>query len=467
MVEAKPYTPNNSIRIVTAASLFDGHDVSINIMRRILQSTGAEVIHLGHDRSAEEVVNTAIQEDANAIAMTSYQGGHMEYFKYMYDLLKERGGEHIKIFAGGGGTILPVEIQELENYGVTKIYHPDDGRSMGLQGMINDLLQRSDFPIGEEIENALEGVFQADSKSIGRLISCAENFPRLFSKFSSKIEEKITEKTKAIFLIHILGYACDMDKYASFCSTNKLTLMEDCCESFGAFHNQKSVGRFGVGGTFSHFFSHHLTTMEGGTIITDDDELVNDLRSMRAHGWTRNRTDANKISKKFPDLDPRFLFLIPGFNVRPMEIQAAVGLVQLKRINELLDFRMKFAKFIIDVFKPISWIKIVGSNRVSLAQSHVDRSHSWMNIPFTLEDDAPQVVNVIKDIFENHGVETRPIITGNFMMQPAASYLGSQGYFPNAQEISERGFMIGCHAMEVSEDLQATIQNIVKALQNL
>jgi len=279
--------------------------------------------------------------------------------------------------------------------------------------------------------------------------------------------QKITEKTKAIFLIHILGYACDMDKYASFCSTNKLTLMEDCCESFGAFHNQKSVGRFGVGGTFSHFFSHHLTTMEGGTIITDDDELVNDLRSMRAHGWTRNRTDANKISKKFPDLDPRFLFLIPGFNVRPMEIQAAVGLVQLKRINELLDFRMKFAKFIIDVFKPISWIKIVGSNRVSLAQSHVDRSHSWMNIPFTLEDDAPQVVNVIKDIFENHGVETRPIITGNFMMQPAASYLGSQGYFPNAQEISERGFMIGCHAMEVSEDLQATIQNIVKALQNL
>ena len=109
MAEEKPYSPKNSIRIVTAASLFDGHDVSINIMRRILQSSGAEVIHLGHDRSVEDVVNTAIQEDANAIAMTSYQGGHLEYFKYMFDLLQENGGQNIKIFGGGGGTILPME----------------------------------------------------------------------------------------------------------------------------------------------------------------------------------------------------------------------------------------------------------------------------------------------------------------------------------------------------------------------
>ena len=114
-------------------------------MRRIIQQTGAEVIHLGHDRSVEEVVNTAIQEDAQAIAMTSYQGGHMEYFKYMYDLLKEKGASHIRIFGGGGGTILPEEIQELHDYGIARIYHPDDGRKMGLQGMINDLIQRCDF----------------------------------------------------------------------------------------------------------------------------------------------------------------------------------------------------------------------------------------------------------------------------------------------------------------------------------
>ena len=150
-----PYTPINKVRIVTAASLFDGHDAAINIMRRIIQSTGCEVIHLGHDRSVDEVVNTAIQEDANAIAMTSYQGGHNEYLKYMYDLLNEKGAGHIKIFAGGGGVILPVEIAELEAYGIEKIYSPDDGRAMGLQGMINDLVKRSDYPIGNKLNGEI------------------------------------------------------------------------------------------------------------------------------------------------------------------------------------------------------------------------------------------------------------------------------------------------------------------------
>ncbi len=139
------YKPHNTIRIVTAASLFDGHDAAINIMRRILQSTGAEVIHLGHNRSVAEVVQCAIQEDAQAIAMTSYQGGHVEYFKYMRDLLDENGANHIKIFGGGGGTILPTEAEELHSYGIARIYSPDDGREMGLQGMINDLMRQSDY----------------------------------------------------------------------------------------------------------------------------------------------------------------------------------------------------------------------------------------------------------------------------------------------------------------------------------
>src|SRR6267154_5853747 len=150
---AEPYKPKNKVRIVTAASLFDGHDAAINIMRRIIQATGCEVIHLGHDRSVDEVVNTAIQEDAQAIAMTSYQGGHTEYFKYMYDLLKEKGASHIKIFAGGGGVILPEEIKELMDYGITRIYSPDDGRAMGLQGMINDLVQQSDYPTGKIVSS--------------------------------------------------------------------------------------------------------------------------------------------------------------------------------------------------------------------------------------------------------------------------------------------------------------------------
>jgi methylmalonyl-CoA mutase len=141
-----PYQPKHKIRVVTAAALFDGHDAAINLMRRIMQSSGAEVIHLGHNRSAQEVVTCAIQEDAQAIAVTSYQGGHVEYFKYMYDLLRQAGCGHIRIFGGGGGTILPSEIEELHQYGITRIYSPDDGRSMGLQGMINDLLEKADFP---------------------------------------------------------------------------------------------------------------------------------------------------------------------------------------------------------------------------------------------------------------------------------------------------------------------------------
>src|SRR6476469_11094069 len=139
------YTPTNKVRIVTAASLFDGHDAAINIMRRILQSKGAEIIHLGHNRSVHEIVECAIEEDVQGIAITSYQGGHVEFFKYMRDLLVENGCGHIKIFGGGGGTILPAEIEELHAYGITRIYSPDDGRAMGLQGMIDDLLRQSDF----------------------------------------------------------------------------------------------------------------------------------------------------------------------------------------------------------------------------------------------------------------------------------------------------------------------------------
>ncbi|EJL59260.1 methylmalonyl-CoA mutase family protein [Flavobacterium sp. CF136] len=179
MEQQKPYIPKNKVRIVTAASLFDGHDAAINIMRRIIQSTGVEVIHLGHDRSVEEVVNTAIQEDANAIAMTSYQGGHNEYFKYMYDLLHEKGAGHIKIFGGGGGVILPSEISELQEYGITRIYSPDDGRSLGLQGMINDLVEQSDYPIGDKLNGEIDHIENKNPTAIARLISAAENFPEI------------------------------------------------------------------------------------------------------------------------------------------------------------------------------------------------------------------------------------------------------------------------------------------------
>ena len=190
------YTPANKVRIVTAASLFDGHDAAINIMRRIMQRSGCEVIHLGHDRSVDEVVNCAIQEDAQAIAMTSYQGGHMEYFKYMKDLLDERNASHIRIFGGGGGTILPEEIKELHAYGIERIYHPDDGRSLGLQGMINDLIERCDFQTVESassLEAEFKAIRQQDHRAIARCITAAELDPSGFSKAFRSAHKTIPE----------------------------------------------------------------------------------------------------------------------------------------------------------------------------------------------------------------------------------------------------------------------------------
>ncbi len=189
MERIEPYIPTNKVRIVTAASLFDGHDAAINIMRRIIQSTGCEVIHLGHDRSVEEVVDCAIQEDAQAIAMTSYQGGHMEYFKYMYDLLQQKGAPHIKIFGGGGGTILPSEIEDLHKYGIARIYHPDDGREMGLQGMINHLVEQCDFPVGNDANIIIEDLKGKSVPKLARAISAAENFPNNYHDQLKKIEE--------------------------------------------------------------------------------------------------------------------------------------------------------------------------------------------------------------------------------------------------------------------------------------
>lgn len=189
MEQIAPYVSKNKIRIVTAASLFDGHDAAINIMRRIIQSTGCEVIHLGHDRSVEEVVDTAIQEDAQAIAMTSYQGGHIEYFKYMHDLLREKGAPHIKIFGGGGGTILLSEIEELHQYGISRIYHPDDGRSMGLQGMINDLIQKADFPVGDVLNGEINHLEEKHVPSIARLISAAENYPETAAPVMEQVHQ--------------------------------------------------------------------------------------------------------------------------------------------------------------------------------------------------------------------------------------------------------------------------------------
>ncbi|TFV97900.1 methylmalonyl-CoA mutase [Algoriphagus kandeliae] len=200
------YKPQNHIRIVTAASLFDGHDAAINIMRRIIQSTGCEVIHLGHNRSVQEIVDCAIQEDVQAIAITSYQGGHMEFFKYMYDLLHEKGAGHIKIFGGGGGTILPEEIKELHEYGISRIYSPDDGRAMGLQGMINDLVQKCDFPVGKDVSANIE-FDTTDKGKLARIVSAFENYPEESSQLLERVRQKSQESNTPVLGITGTGGA--------------------------------------------------------------------------------------------------------------------------------------------------------------------------------------------------------------------------------------------------------------------
>jgi len=234
MNQQTPYKPKHKIRVVTAASLFDGHDASINIMRRIIQATGVEVIHLGHDRSVEDVVNTAIQEDVNAICLTSYQGGHNEYFKYMFDLLKEKGADHIKIFGGGGGVILPSEIKDLMDYGITRIYSPDDGREMGLQGMINDLVEKSDFAIGDELNVEIENLNKKNNKDIARVISSAENFPDVAKSTLAKI--KVKNENSNIPVLGITGTG----------GAGKSSLVDELVRRFLTDFPEKTVGIISV-----------------------------------------------------------------------------------------------------------------------------------------------------------------------------------------------------------------------------
>ncbi|MGE7603841.1 fused isobutyryl-CoA mutase/GTPase IcmF [Peribacillus sp. NPDC097675] len=209
MSTVEVYQPKNHIRFVTASSLFDGHDASINIMRRILQASGAEVIHLGHNRSVEEIVNAAIQEDVQGIAMSSYQGGHVEYFKYMYDLLKEKGAQHIRIFAGGGGVILPREVQELHEYGIARIFSPDEGREYGLQGMINVLMAECDFStVKSSLQERFDELIAGETSAIAQYITFAENRLEATHESAAAVEslfEQIKTSEKQVPVLGITG----------------------------------------------------------------------------------------------------------------------------------------------------------------------------------------------------------------------------------------------------------------------
>lgn len=247
-------------------------------------------------------------------------------------------------------------------------------------------------------------------------------------------EEMLSGKTKALVLIHVLGCPAD-DDYESFCQKYGLVLIEDCCESMGALaRDGVSVGRRGLMGTFSHFYSHQLTTMEGGTIVTDDDKVADDLRSMRSHGWTRPRSDKAQLEGA---MDARFCFATTGYNVRPLEVQAAIGEVQLQHFDENLILRKLQAALTTSHLLDTQW----------LHPENWKPNHSWMNYRILVAKDAPMSRDAVMAHCESHGVETRPIIAGNLLRHPVMQrihYRAAESY-PVADAVMDRGFMIGCH----------------------
>ena len=216
----------------------------------------------------------------------------------------------------------------------------------------------------------------------------------------------------------------------------------------------------------SHFFSHHLTTIEGGSIITNDDCLADDIKSFRAHGWIRNRKDRSFLIKKYKNLDPRFLFFTSGYNVRPMELQAAIGLVQLKKLEFFLKKRDKVAFSVNKILNEISWLKLIGNERIKNKKiKKRDREHSWMNIPIILESGSPIKLKKVKNIFEKFHIETRPIIAGNILKHPALKKVNYRHdkNLPVANNCLENGFMIGCHSNIDDQQLEL-FSKVIKIL---
>lgn len=267
---------------------------------------------------------------------------------------------------------------------------------------------------------------------------------------------KVTARTRGLMLIHVLGLAANLDAVQRFCRRHALTLIEDCCEAFGAHWVGQHVGTYGKVSTFSHFFSHQLTTIEGGTIVTDDAALADDLRSMRAHGWSRNRSDRTEW-ERVTGLDPRFLFVSSGYNVRPMELQAAIGLHQLKDAHANIRHRNVTALEVRAACDGIAWIELIGFDAARILPKW---GHSWMNAPLRLLPGAPSRAVVLRAL-DAAGIETRPILAGNITRHPAFS--GMREAFPVADDVMANGFMIGCHDPAIAEPLADALKACVVA----
>jgi CDP-6-deoxy-D-xylo-4-hexulose-3-dehydrase len=255
-----------------------------------------------------------------------------------------------------------------------------------------------------------------------------------------KLEAAITPKTKAIMLVHVYGNPCDMDAIMALASKYKLQIIEDSCESMGAFYKDKAVGSFGRVGTFSFYFSHHITTLEGGICVTDDFELTETMRVLRAHGWSREADEHQKYVEKYPEIDPRFIFINIGYNLRPTECHAAMGSIQLPKLDGIVAKRRENAK---ELYKALSKY----SSIFTFQQETKNAKSSWFGFGMIIRPDAPFNVAEITSFLHGKNIETRPIIAGNIAKHPALADYQHRlaGTTENSDNIMVNGFAIGCH----------------------
>jgi CDP-6-deoxy-D-xylo-4-hexulose-3-dehydrase len=281
----------------------------------------------------------------------------------------------------------------------------------------------------------------------------------------------IGPRTRGMFVIHPLGRAIDLATYAAFCKSNHLELIEDCCESLGAHSSGAHVGTVGLAASFSFYFSHHISTVEGGMIVTNDLKLADDLRGLRAHGWVRDRSDKDRWWRAYPDFDPRFLFATVGYNVRPTEIQGSIGSVQLRRLDTMLTAREALARTVRGwLGASVPWLELIGAETLDWTTPlrRRERTHSWMTLPLRLQPNAPIDRDAVVGHLEESGVETRPIIAGNLARHPAMAQVvhRSASSMDSSDALLRNAFMIGCHPV-VSPGSLTTLERALARLAEL
>lgn len=279
------------------------------------------------------------------------------------------------------------------------------------------------------------------------------------------LKKKINKKTKAIMCVHVLGISSDMDEIKKICNKKNIIILEDTCESLGASFKKSSLGTIGELGSYSFYFSHQITSGEGGMVVCNNTRNYNILKSLRSHGWSRDTIFHKKYKKKYKDLDEQFLFINSGYNLRPTEIQAAIGLSQFKKLRQFKNIRNSNRNKIISYLKNSKKWK----NQFKFVEVNPNIKPSWFGLAILINDKFLNKKKNFYDFLKKKKIETRPILSGNFLNQPAAKLynLNSQKNFPNADDIQKRGFFIGLHTKKITnEHLKYLCENLLKIEKN-